>query len=658
MKMKPNALWLAVATLALPVTATHAEIYTNHIELGVGYVNDDNGKFGEFVDELEDEGTFFAGSVHLGDGPDDNSYQIYLDAGNNRGEVGYVSPGDLKAQLYGSRSQKIEKYNVRTPYPFTSTSVDTANSGSGILNYDVKRHTYGVSLTKYLGKNWSVSADYSHQKKEGNKSFGDHETTESILSAPVDYKHNQFETGVQYNGDRLVVGASYYYSDFSNDHDVIHRFDNGAPAGEIALEPDTDFWRFELDGLYRLGERTNLNWVMNWSHAKQDEKLIGSDANIAPGTKFDGKVKRFNGRLTLASRLTRNFNYKLEYAARHRKADHDPIDLDYRRDTRVFDKDQDTYKAEGRYRFTNRSKLRFGYERDEIERKNKTTETFGGDFAHTHDDTDEDTFWASYKFAPIGKLNLSVKAEHSERDGDQDQYPEWISVYNEDRDRDKYTVNASYPITERAVVTARYSRTDDDFSVGDYFIIEGNNERDPYGMKSRDWESAYVDLTLMPSEDFSISVFVMRDTFEWKRFGWESPKDALGNPEPQSNFNYKSKDETDSYGLTLNWQATAKLKIDADVVFTDSDSKLHSEHYAGLQAGQTFRQPKYDDKNTRLNLVARYQIDPQWSAYARYIYENWDVDDPLAEGEIHDGWGWDADDGATNAFIIGARKSF
>ena len=668
MTIKRNLLWLAIVT-ALPVSNLYAQDdfgfddeepapveTTNHVEIGVGTVSDDNGKLGEFADELDKDGIFAIGSIHLQGGTD--TYSSYLDIiknpYNSSLAIGYVRPGNIKAEVFGYDSQKIEKYNVETPYAGLAGSSDLpslddlAATVPGRHTYLVERDTHGIAITKYLSTAWSLSADYSKQKKDGTKTLGNH-TNDAILPFPVDYELEKFSFGGQYKGEKLTVGASYYVSEFTNDNHEVRLFDGGELDGELAQEPSNEFSRFEIDGLYQLGDRTMLNWIANWSKAEQNEAIVGVDANLIPGTTFDGEVERFNGRLTLTGRPTRTFNYRVEYAVRDREANHDPIDLAYRRDSKIFDKDQDTLKAEGGYRFGNNSKLSFGYKRDNIDRTAVATEAYGGIYATSVSETEEDTFWANFKFAPMGKLHLSIKAESSERDGNQGQFPEWISVYDADRDREKYSLNASYMLSDFASISSQISRVEDDYDVGDYVNIEGNSVRDPYGMKSRDWYSAYFDFTLAPSEDVTVSLFVMNTTFDWERFGWE----VHGGTHF---FDYNSEDESDAWGLNLNMQISTKLHLSADLITTDSGSTLSSIH----EEGDTYTRLVGEEDNARLNVVATYQVDDSLSAYARYIYEDWDINDPLSDGTYHDarGYGWDANDGNNHGFIIGVRKSF
>ncbi len=659
MKMKRNILWLTMASLALPVSTGYAEIYSNHVELGVGRVNQDNGKLGEFIEELEDEGSFVVGSLHLEGGAEDGSYQTFLDFSNNRGEAGYVRPGDFKASVFGSQSQKIAKFETMTLYPGSKTSAPSylpmpdPDDEYGVRTFKVERHTYGIDMTKYLGSNWSVNMGYSHQKKDGVKTQGNHEN-DLILPIDVDYEHDQYNLGAEYTGERLSVGANLYYSHFKDRHSSIEYADGDGVNHLIATEPDNKFFQFELDGLYRLGDRTALNWIANWSTAKQDDDFIDSD--IA-GADLDGKVKRFNGRVTLTSRPFRNFNYKLGYTYYDRHPDQDPIDalpLGYvgfaSRDSRVYKKKQRRYQAEAGYRFPDRSKLRVGYEYEKIRRTSDTTmdPDWNKGFPHTTDVNHENLVWAQYKFAPIGKLNMSIKAEHAERDGDQDQFPEWTTPYNADRDHDKYTVNLSYPFNDRLMASAKYSRTDEEFHIRSDWEDDNGN---PYGMKSRDIYSAYFDLTLVASEDLTLSAYVMRESYDWKRHGYEVVSGDTNY------FTYNSDDDTDAYGITVNWKVNSRLTVDADLSRADSTSDLRAKY--DDTALKTI-QPQTKQDNIRFNLVGNYQIDKQWSAFVRYIYEDWDVTDWANEGMIDEtiGYGWDADDGATNAFIIGARKSF
>ena len=683
MNIKRNLLWLAVVANLNPAaglaadefgddfgfedeTTTAPEFYSNYYEIGLGTVSDDNGKLGEFSPDLEDEGLFGVGAVHL----DNGNLNLDIDKTpyNTSGEAGYTLPGNFSAKLYGYDSQKIEKFDALTIYPNTgsasSLSIPDGLSpmfipGSrggwagdysdlslyGTRTYKVERETLGVELTKYIGTNLWVTADYSHQTKEGTKTQGNHDN-DAILPINVDYEHDQFTLGLQYKQGNLSLGANYYLSEFKDNNSFI-AFEsytgNGATPDidveHIATEPDSTFNRFETDGMYRAGDRTVLSWMANWSKAEQDEVIVGS----SPSGKFDGKINRFNGRITLTSRPTRNFDYKLEYTLKDREADHDPLDLGpigyTSRDSSTFDKNQETFKAQGGYRLPDRSKLRFGWDRDNIERDRYSTVDWAGEYAHTYDESEEDTFWVDYRFKPIGKLNLSLKAERSERDGDQTQHPEWITPYYQDRDRDRYSLNASFPLGDSVVLSGGYTTTDEDYDSGDWEALDGTSSRGSGGLISREWDSTNVEVSFSPNRDLALAIYAMWQSFEWSAFA----TDQWGQ--------YNADEDVNVYGVNLNWQATTKFNLEADFAISDAESAI---------ASLTDSAPDSTTDSTRLNLKASWQYDPKTSIYARAIYEEWDVNDWANDGTLYEdiAFGWDANDGKNHAFIIGVRRNF
>ena len=502
MTAKRNLLWLVISGLSFTGTAGLAEedfgfeddttadvapYLNNRVEVGLGYTSDDNGKLGEFSPDLSEQGLFGVGALYFG-GYSDNHDRLYLEAEkspyNSDVSLGYRKEEDVAVELYGRDSQKIIHFNALTLYPDSGSSTYlsipdglTANLEQGrrgpewVPDYSaldlygrrtfkVERDSYGIGVTKYVNARWLIRADYDHQTKSGVKSQGNH-GNDAILPIPVDYQHDEFTIGVEYKAESFSLGARYYLSDFS-DHNEAVMFESFAYDGTntpvavteaLATEPDSLFSRFETDGSYFVGERTVLNWLANWSVAEQDEAIIGASSPTA----FDGEVKRFNGRVTLRSRPTRTFDYKVEYALRDRDASHSPMDLNplgySSRDSSVFSKNRETIKLQGGYRLPNRSKLRFGWRNDAIERTRDTTLDWGGPYAHATGKTDEDLLWADYKFAPLGDLALSVKLETADREADENQHPEWTTPYYADRKLDRASLNAILPLNTSLVLS-------------------------------------------------------------------------------------------------------------------------------------------------------------------------------------------------------------
>lgn len=674
MNYRHHLLWTAIVSSTVPASLAYSDDFgfedpaaieeeavsarsgPNSIELGLGNVSDDNGKFGEFSRNMADQGAFLVGGVYL------SGSNFILDvnrsAYNTSGALSYSSPGVFSASIYGYDNQKTEMHGAFVPKHYDLDLADLGNYTG--RDFEVKRSSLGVEMTRYLLQSWLVNLDFSRELKEGNKTIAgpDHGP---VVGRSVDFEHDQLSLSTEYWKDALSLGLSYYFSDFS-DKDSEFSWNNSAFEGTIAAEPDNEFSRFELDGSYKFDQKTAVNWITSWSEAKQNDNFIDSDPGLPDS--LDGEVERFFGRLTLTSRPLKNFNYKLEYAARRRDANHDTWDLDYRRNNSIYSKDKDSLKIEGGYRLPDRSKIRLGWKREEIER---TREDVTDKWV---DQTDEDIWWLDYRFAPIGKLNLTASYETGEREGNQGQNPDWIAVYNTDRDLDRVKINASLPLGNQVLLSGGYSWSDENFDNGDTWVPAQTPE-ETFGLDSREMSTANIDLTYSPSRDLSLSLYSVLQRFEWEQFGH---KNYSGRPPREDDkWTATGEDKTLVVGMNMRWQARHDISILADLGVSESEGDLASSGlYTALNndgspvdisaVGVAYYEslPTYGSDSIRLNIIGNWQYRPDISTYIHYIFEKWKTEDYWWDGELQEEmyFAWRAPNETEHAVIVGIKKSF
>lgn len=718
MNMKRNLLWLAITSLALPAGHIYAQdemgfeeeealppVYQNHIQLGVGNA-DGNGKFGEDAEDFAGDSTFPDASIKVSGGAEDGSHILYLNGVKNEygsdGEAGYVRPGSFKIEVFGREHTHVEFGDALTLYPNAEgadltalpDTIDTSDPANyGERDFEVERRSQGVSITQYFGKEWSLNLDYSREDKNGTKTAGAGQGFygTQIIAEPVDYQHDQLTVGLEYATDMLSVGVSFYHSELDNANETVFFNNPNAAAGshfagteQNALAPSNDFNRWDINGTFRLGDRTAINWLLNWSEAEQDEGFlpysINDTAFFAPTSplaapNLDGQVNRFTGRITLTSRPTNSFNYKVEYAVRDQDSDHDPMLWDLLwynggvapmgATQHVWDKDHETIKLEGGYRLANRSKIRFGWERDTIERTRKELDGITQELLKEDNETEEDTFWVGYRFAPIGGLTLNVKAETSSRDNDIDELriehlhsivvidvggvptlvaegENTLPFFMSEVDTDRFTISADYPLSDSLVLSGSYYMTDEDFDADGFD-----------GLKARESDTFNLALTWQPSKNLLLSVYAMQQDYEWEQDGTTSS----GGGAVSAIWIADGDDETDMWGVNLDWQAMEQLSIKADLSWVESDSKESSlQTFTDVSDGL----PTYGTEVTRLNLEADWELNAQTAISARYVYEDWESDDYTWNGEIIDsiGFGWEMPNEDGQALILGVKHRF
>jgi hypothetical protein len=117
MNKQHNLFWLAMVSLTFSLGSSASEdefgfdddtektsaFSRNSVALGLGHTSDGNGKFGEFSDDLDENGLFLIGDIHLEGGAENGSYQLILNGRKNEFgatfDVRYNRPGTFSIEL-------------------------------------------------------------------------------------------------------------------------------------------------------------------------------------------------------------------------------------------------------------------------------------------------------------------------------------------------------------------------------------------------------------------------------------------------------------------------------------------------------------------------------------------------------------------------------
>ena len=412
-------------------------VYENFIEIGGGYTDDGNGKFGEYTtgvtDALQDEGGFPVGALRLSGGDDSTarSWEVSAGVGNGRSlEASYGIQNSFGISLYGDRIEKAEygeagtvydgvsetmllpaTYSFTTSFPIPAAppgSYDRANYSTEDIRHE--RQIFGLEGFKHIGDAWTLSLGFENQDKSGDDVFGGNQGFSGTALVPeeLDTRHQQMRARIDYADRCLQQGIELYLSDFENGNDAI-AYQNAIVPGsyvpnnasgafrplgleQVASEPDNRYLRVGMDGGYSVGMMTRLSWFADWSRGEQDEDFLPVvlDTNyypsvnpVFPFSNLDGEVERANVKLSLVGRPFSRFDYRVQYAYKDRDARHDPLpvnELSYTYNntapgftSKVYDKQTQALGAEAGYRFAGRVKLRGGYEYEEADRDTDET---------------------------------------------------------------------------------------------------------------------------------------------------------------------------------------------------------------------------------------------------------------------------------------------
>ncbi|MBK6286561.1 MAG: MtrB/PioB family decaheme-associated outer membrane protein [Gammaproteobacteria bacterium] len=685
MNSKHKALWLAILGASLGAVGVQAQeefafedtsapkakpVYENHIELGGGYTDDGNGKFGEYTsgisDAYQDDGGFPVGSLHLGGSDPDAASSWDIKAGIGFGrllEASYGVQGNYGLSLYADQVEKTEYGEARTVYPggtpiarLPAGYVPGASSAAPAFytgeDIGSKRSTFGLEGLKTLGEQWTVSFDLQRQDKTGDDVMGGNQgfSGTGLVPENINYSTDLMSARADYASRCLQTGLEVYLSQFDNDNNALpYENANYAPIGveQLALEPDNQFLRVGIDGGWNFDMRTRLSWFADWSRGEQDDHFLPvvNDTNfyptvnpVFPYSSLDGEVERTSLKLALVGRPTARLDYRLQYDYKDKDTRHDPIQtqlVSYSGSAsdgysnRIYDSERQTFAIEGGYRFASRVRLRGGIELETTDRDTDELDPLGAALSFT-DSTDEDRYWVELKLPNLAALSVKLRAEYNVVEADlSDETEEFISpggvgrratpFFLLDRDQDVYKINADYALSDSVSLYGSFSVVRDDF----------NN--DTYGLDTRDAEVTTVGLSWAASKAVSLSAYGSYEDYKVRQLG----RQMGGTAVPYSEWKLDSEDNADAFGLTLDWVVVEdRFDLSMDFAYLESDSSYETnETYFGgitLVTGDT---PDSNDSLSRLNIVGNYHFNDRIDVIGRYIYESRNAED----------WAWSPD---------------
>lgn len=407
-------------------------IYVNEVELGLGHVNEDSFKFGEYTG-LEEQGAFVIGNINLQkrsafDDPDTTYFTL-------RGTDLGLSSGALQFE-YGKQGffnvhfgfDQIPKYMIddaRTPYLFaddgsvmtlpagwvpgdrdTSQMTELATSLRDIT-VEHSREMYSGGFSLLPAKNWTIKTDFRRELKDGSRTiaaiFGSNGGNPAavIVPEPIDYQTDTFDASIGYTGKKGQFLVSYNLSLFDNDLRSL-TFDNAYTSGSwpvasypggmgsIGLPPDNEAHRVRFSGQYLVNNTTRATANLSYSRMTQDQTF--QDYTVNPGlvvttplprTSLDGEINTMLASFAVTTRPSPKLNVRASYRYEDRdnqtprdvfivvhsdSGDQSTIDTSNARINMPYSRSQHLFELDAGYRLKDNMKLTGSYDYEEITR--------------------------------------------------------------------------------------------------------------------------------------------------------------------------------------------------------------------------------------------------------------------------------------------------
>lgn len=310
------ASWLAGAALlavAGPALADDEEIKQlvqpeSSARLGLGYLSDDNRRFGQYTGVKNQGGYLLLDLDYLKRDDATGTWtrffgrNVGLDNRELRGEYG--QQGNWRAFIDFNQIPRNEPLTVNTGLTGIGTASQTLNGTvRRDVELDTRRDRVGLGFEKQLMPGLDFQARYVTEDKTGARLFG--RGTSEFLTDPIDYRTQQLEATLGYGNEKYQLQAGYYGTAFSNKNSVL----DVSTGADIALPPDNESHQLFLSGGYAFTPTTRGNFKAAYSRASQHDNFF--TAPTFPGntqTNLKGRVDTTLLQAGITSRLTRELS--------------------------------------------------------------------------------------------------------------------------------------------------------------------------------------------------------------------------------------------------------------------------------------------------------------------------------------------------------------
>jgi len=621
--------------------------WRGELDFGLGYVSDDSLGFGDYRG-LEEEGFYAAidGEVHFRDlqGQYFDLYARDLGYDSRQLVIREGKQGLYELRFGWQEIPKFRGFDAQTPFLGAGSEYLTlpgdwvrANTTSGMtalansLVFEplkTGRETLDLGLTAQFLGNWSYRVDYQRQKKNGTRSQGAglFFSNASILPAPVDFTTNQFDMGLTWAGKRGQVNLGFIGSYFDNGNtsltwDNPFRSKSELDTFRLALEPDNEYYQFNLSGAFIVSPRVRLSGQAAVGEMSQNDPFIPYSFNpdfsdlVLPRGSLDGKVD--TSTLNLVGKLSARLNSRLSFTARAKWDERDnktpvetytPVVTDLivssSRINRPYSFERQQYSADLRFRATRNLRLSGGARQQNIDRTLLAVET-----------TEETTWWGEARMTAGYSSQLRFKLESSDRsisdynsldDGGPVDHPLMRKFYMADRDRKRALIELDFAPLEAFGINLSYAHANSDY------------KESALGLQESDEQSYSINLNYAVGKKLSIYAFLSRDDIDADMRNVEKTGEIP--------WNAATRDRINTAGLGLSAHINEKSSIGLDLISSDSKGNISVQTTA---AEDPFDPLRTDLKNAKLHFD--HEINEHWgyklsAEYEEYSARDWAID--------------------------------
>lgn len=597
-----------------------------NLELGLGYVSDDNYRFGQYSG-LNEKGAYGLLDIDLNSRAEATGIWFRLQ-GRNLGltsrelRVDYERQGDWGMSLELSQTPRYSPYIVNTTLTGIDTGVQTeGGTAARDLQLETRRDKLGLGLSKLFGSSWSANLRYVHEEKTGTRLWGHHSVR--FLVDPIDYTTQQLDATVAYQDKRLQLTGGYYGTDFVNALTNV-----ATPVGggltPIALPPANQSHQFYLSGGYGFTPTTRGTFKVAYGRITQEQTFFGVTPVLAGlPSNLGGRIDTTQAQVGISSRPMPKLTLRADLRYEDRD-DQTPIYLyttpggtfDGRNEPRSFK--TTVGKLDASYLLPNAFRLSGGVEYDQ--RKRNTSDIRAVSF---RDETEETSLRVELRRSLAETLNGALSLVVADRTGS-----EWRTntvvagtvgsnlvhpLHLADRERNKVRLLLDWIPTEPLSINFIGEATQDDYS--------GRT----LGPRSGESTLLSVDAAYQFTDAWQATAWASRTDTRAEQSSCQSATGTgvCGNVAGQVLWDADLRNLGTAFGVGVRGKAAARIELQADLSFSDDRGEFR-------QSATAAAAPVIPDVNyevTSVKLQGRYALSPASGVRLQYIYDRFKTDD-------------------------------
>lgn len=623
--LRMTALAAAVATAfgqaqAQDTAGQQSLTMPGEISVGVGYVDKDNQRFGQFSG-LNEDGAYLLFDARIRKRDDATGTWLKFDVRDlgldsrsarfeheRQGNWGYFIDFDAKP--------RFTPYTINTSLGGIGTTTQTVDT-TGVttprvpVHLKTEREKVSLGFSKDLAEGMNFKVSFANETKEGSRPFGVYSFGPAFLAEPIDSTTSQLNATLSYATDRYELSGGYSGSMYDNKNQKIDLLPAASfNPSAISLPPDNEAHKLHLSGGYAFSKATRGTFKVAYTRATQNEAFFAP--TLSGNSSLNGEVNTTLAQLGLSSRATSRLTVraKLRFEDRDDKTPRVPY-YTPTGTSRPFISDglnatwsvrSTDASIDANYTMGQGYRLNGGLEYDKRERNAPVLRA-----VPYRTTTDEWRARVGVRRGLSETLNGSISFVHAERDGSEILPDTWptgtaganvvIPIHYSDRKQDKVRLTLDWIATDQVSVNgAVESRKEKYPSVGTY--VEGLHEG--------------------TSQLYSIDAsYAVSDA--WQVFVWASRLDTernTGSGRGTTTFESVLRTVGDAIGFGVTGKPMSRVQVGADFSYLDDQNEYVLT--GGGAPGTPI--PDYYYRTTKLKVYGKYDLTRNTGVRVDYVY--------------------------------------